>query len=87
MLLLTEKNAKEVPTCEYGYWGGFSPKRHGGKYKDQNLTKKFTDGRARLYPARKMPRDSKIVDKPIGMPGMVKAKSVMPSLMSRQENS
>ena len=58
MLLLTEKNQKSVPTCEQGYWGGFSPKRKGGKYQDQALTKKYTDGRARLYPARKMPKDT-----------------------------
>ena len=57
MLLMTESNKQIVPTCEQGYWGGFSPKRKGGKYQDQALTKKYTDGRARLYPARKMPKD------------------------------
>ena len=63
MLLLTEKNQKSVPTCEQGYWGGFSPKRKGGKYNDQHLTKRYTDGRARLYPARKMPRDNSTMDR------------------------
>ena len=60
MLLLTEKDADQVPTCEYGYWGGFSPKRQGGKYTDQHLTVKHSDGRARIYPARKMPKDTNL---------------------------
>jgi hypothetical protein len=31
VLLMTESAevAKEVPECEHGYWGGFSPKRKG----------------------------------------------------------
>ena len=52
MLLMTEKLEKEIPEDEHGYWGGFSPDRVG-TYKNQNLTKQFDDGRARLYPARK----------------------------------
>ena len=30
VLLLTDKReAKDVPECEHGFWGGFSPKRKG----------------------------------------------------------
>ena len=52
MLLLTEKKDPEMPEDPSGYWGGFSPERVG-TYKNQGLTKKFTDGRARIYPAMK----------------------------------
>ena len=39
VLLLTDKRTlKDVPECEHGYWGGFSPKRDG-RYEDQHLTK------------------------------------------------
>ena len=61
MLLLTEKKqGQDVPECEYGYWGGFSPKRKG-KYTDQDLSKTHADGRARIYPARKMPKATHIL--------------------------
>ena len=50
VLLMSDNHAaKNVPECEHGYWGGFSPKRRG-KYADQHLTKKFNNGRARIYP-------------------------------------
>lgn len=52
MMLMTEKPDKDIPQDEHGYWGGFSPERKG-KYTNQHLTKKFSDGRARIYPARK----------------------------------
>ena len=56
ILLLTDKrDKKDVPECEFGYWGGFSPKRNG-KYQDQHLTSHHENGRARLYPtSRKIP--------------------------------
>ena len=41
-----------MPEDEHGYWGGFSPNRVD-KYQNQDLTKKHSDGRARIYPARK----------------------------------
>ena len=50
VMLMTEKNAtEEVPECEHGYWGGFSPQRRG-KYEGKHLSKRFENGRARLYP-------------------------------------
>ena len=52
MLMMTEKPENNVPVDEHGYWGGFSPTRVG-KYQNQGLTKRFSDGRARIYPARK----------------------------------
>ena len=50
-----KRDPKDVPECEHGYWGGFSPKRRG-QYVDQHLTKQFQNGRARIYPdGRRIP--------------------------------
>ena len=50
LLLSTEKvGLQEVPECEHGYWGGFSPKRRG-RYEDKNLARQYPNGRERLYP-------------------------------------
>jgi len=54
MLLADKRKEKDVPECEHGYWGGFSPKRDGA-YANQHLTKFYNNGRARLYPATKYP--------------------------------
>lgn len=57
--LMTDKRVtygtEEIPECEHGYWGGFSPTRKG-KYENKDLSKQYASGRARLYPsARKLP--------------------------------
>ena len=42
LLLLTEKRTKEVPQCDYGYYGGSSPDRKG-KYANKHLTDKIRE--------------------------------------------
>ena len=64
VLLMTDKRAQNdavdnnvdrIPECEHGYWGGFSPQRNG-KYQNKELSKMYTNGRARLYPSsRRLP--------------------------------
>lgn len=51
-LMTDKRNSKGdvIPECEHGYWGGFSPKRKG-KYENKELSKMYTNGRARLYPS------------------------------------
>ena len=50
LLMSTEKHGpQEIPECEHGYWGGFSPKRRG-RYEDKNLARQYPNGRERLYP-------------------------------------
>ena len=64
VLLMTDKRATaDVPECEHGYWGGFSPKRQG-KYEDKDLSKKYDNGRARLYPTKKIPGSLKKTSTP-----------------------
>lgn len=41
---------EDIPECEHGYWGGFSPTRKG-KYENKELSKQYPCGRARLYPS------------------------------------
>lgn len=54
VFLMTYKNGAQgtdaIPECEHGYWGGFSPKRKG-KYQNKEISKMYTNGRARLYPS------------------------------------
>ena len=33
LLMTDNRNPKDIPECEYGYWGGFAPKRNG-RYED-----------------------------------------------------
>ena len=61
---MTEKK-KDIPEDANGYWGGFSPDRKG-TYKNQHLTKKFDDGRARIYPARKQSVFNSLENYPVG---------------------
>ena len=50
VILMSEKRKlKDVPICEHGYFGGFSPKRNG-PYENQHLTKFYSNGRARIFP-------------------------------------
>lgn len=48
-----KRNRKDVPECEHGFWGGFSPKRIG-KYEDQYLTKQHeSSGGSRIFPGNR----------------------------------
>ena len=40
LLLMTEKNIKEVPVDKYGYFGGFSPERKPGTYHGSEIHKR-----------------------------------------------
>ena len=49
VLLMTDKrDRKDVPECEHGFWGGFSPKRVG-KYEDQYLSKQHQSSGSRIF--------------------------------------